>query len=73
MQSFIVSVIVFVVLVLVLAFWQRRVRRTVEVDTSKIEHEINAAAEIAQRRHKQRFGRASTGLEEAIHRPHPKS
>lgn len=73
MESFLVSVIMFVVLVGGLAFWQRRVRRTVQVDTSKIDREISNAAEIAQRRHKQRFGRASTGLEEAIQHPHAKS
>lgn len=62
MWSFIISVIIFVVLVVVLALWQRRTRRSIQHATVEVEQQIHAAAEVAQRRHVQRFGRASTDL-----------
>lgn len=78
MWSFIASVIVFLALVGGLGLWQRFTRRTVKNQTTVVDQEIQNAAEIAQRRHKQRFGRESTGLMQALAHadntgPHTKS
>lgn len=62
MWSFIASVIVFVVLVVALRLWQYRQRRAIKVETAIVDQRIHDAAEVAQRRHVQRFGRASTDL-----------
>jgi Flp pilus assembly protein TadB len=66
MWSFLASVIVFVVLVSGLALWQRRTRKTIKIETAIVDQEMSNAAEIVQRRHRERFGRASTGLKEAL-------
>lgn len=63
MWSFAASVGIFAVLVLVLAMWQRRSRQDARNATQTVDQQISAAAEIAQRRHVQRFGRASTDLQ----------
>lgn len=62
MWSFITSVTVFVILVVCLGLWQRRTRRNVKLAAAEVDQQIHAAAEVAQRRHVQRFGRASTDL-----------
>ncbi len=62
MWSFIASVLVFVTLVVALGLWQRRTRRNVKHVAAEVDQQIHAAAEVAQRRHVQRFGRASTDL-----------
>lgn len=62
MWSFVASVLIFTVLVVGLGLWQRRTRRTVKHVTAEVDQQIHAAAEVAQRRHVQRFGRASTDL-----------
>lgn len=62
MWSFIASVLIFVILVIALGLWQRRTRRNVKATTAEVDQQIHAAAEVAQRRHVQRFGRASTDL-----------
>ncbi len=62
MWSFIISVLIFVVLVGSLWLWQRKSRRTTKAATAVVDEQINASAEVAQRRHVERFGRASTDL-----------
>jgi len=62
MWSFIASITIFVVLVVCLGLWQRRTRRNVKHVAREVDQQIHAAAEVAQRRHVQRFGRASTDL-----------
>lgn len=66
MWSFIASVLVFTVLVVSLGLWQRRTRRNVKHATAEVDQQIHAAAEVAQRRHVQRFGRASTDLQHTL-------
>lgn len=63
MWSFLASVFIFVGLVVVLGFWQRRMRQTRQHATATVDQQIHAAVEIAQRRHVKRFGRASTDLQ----------
>lgn len=62
MWSSIASVTIFVVLVVALGLWQRRTRRNIKHASVAVDQQIHAAAEVAQRRHVQRFGRASTDL-----------
>jgi hypothetical protein len=59
-------VIVFVVLVVTLRLWQYRQRRSIKVETAIVDQRIHDAAEVAQRRHVQRFGRASTDLTDTM-------
>lgn len=66
MQSFFISVAVFVVLVVGLALWQRRTRRTSKHDGARIDEQIHLAAEVAQRRHVRVFGRASTDIQTTL-------
>jgi len=66
MWSFIASVIIFVVFGLGLAFWQRHTRRTIKTVNTEVDQQIHAAAEVAQRRHVQKFGRASTDLQHTL-------
>lgn len=79
MWSFIASVIVFLALVFGFGFWQRVTRRpTKSAKTAVVDQEIQHVAEVAQRRHKQRFGRESTGIMEILNPgpgtgPHSKS
>ena len=63
MWSFIASVFIFTLLVAVFGLWQRRTRKTVAVAHDTVDQQITAAAEVAQRRHVERFGRASTDLQ----------
>jgi cytochrome oxidase assembly protein ShyY1 len=66
MWSFVTSVLIFIVLVVGLGLWQRRTRRTVRHAAAEVDQQIHAAAEVAQRRHVQRFGRASTDLKHTL-------
>ncbi len=71
MWSFIASVIIFVLLVVSLGFWQRRMRRRVKTATAQVDQQIHAAAEVAQRRHVQRFGRENTDLTHTLNGASP--
>ena len=66
MWSFLASVIVFITLISGLGAWQWRIRRVTKAANVQVDQQINEVAEVAQRRHKQRFGRASTDLEPAL-------
>jgi hypothetical protein len=66
MWSFLASVIVFVVLVVGLGLWRHFTRREIKQATASVDQQINDAAEVAQRRHVQRFGRASTDLTQTL-------
>jgi len=66
MWSSIASIAIFVVLVIALGLWQRRTRRTIKRASAAVDQQIHAAAEVAQRRHVQRFGRASTDLAQTL-------
>ena len=66
MWSFLASVIVFLTLIAGLGTWQWRTRRVTKAANVQVDQQINEVAEVAQRRHKQRFGRASTDLEPAL-------
>jgi len=66
MWSFLTSVIIFAVLVAGLGFWRRLTHRTIKSATANVDQQINDAAEVAQRRHVQRFGRASTDLKHTL-------
>jgi len=66
MPSFVISVIVFVVLVAGLVLWQRWTRRASKPSSARIDEQIHLAAEVAQRRHVQRFGRASTDIQTTL-------
>jgi hypothetical protein len=71
MWSFIASVIIFVVFGLGLALWQRRTRQTTKTVNTEVDQQIHAAAEVAQRRHVQKFGRASTDLTHTLNSAGP--
>lgn len=71
MWSSIASIAIFVVLVIALGLWQRRTRRTIKRASAAVDQQINAAAEVAQRRHVQRFGRASTDLTQTLNGASP--
>jgi uncharacterized protein YneF (UPF0154 family) len=78
MWSFIASVIVFLVLISGFGFWQRITRRQTKSNAPIVDQQIQSVAEVAQRRHKQRFGRESTGIMEILNPdpgtgPHSKS
>jgi hypothetical protein len=62
MWSFIASVVVFVTLIVALRLWQRRQHQRVQGQVAVVDQQIYDVAEVAQRRHVQRFGRASTDL-----------
>lgn len=66
MWSFVTSVVIFIVLVVGLGLWQRRTRRVRRDVSAEVDQQIAAAAEVAQRRHMQRFGRASTDLKHTL-------
>lgn len=73
MWSFIASVIVFVVLGIGLLLWRHATKKKVTIERAQVDQQINAAAEVAQRRHKQRFGRASTDLNDSLNGAIPRS
>lgn len=62
MDQFFVSITIFLVLCAGAGIWQHRTRRVREAITAQVDQTIMATAEIAQRRHVERFGRASTDL-----------
>lgn len=66
MWSFIASVVVFLLLIGGLGFWQRRTRRVIQRESAEVDQQIYNAAEVAQRRHVRRFGRASTDLDQTL-------
>jgi hypothetical protein len=66
MWSFLASVIVFVVLVVGLGFWRRFTHREIKRATVSVDQQISAAADVAQRRHVQRFGHASADLAKTL-------
>lgn len=63
MISFFISIGIFLVLVSSAGVWQYRQRKDVKIQTAQLDQEIARSAEVAQRRHVQRFGRASTDIE----------
>lgn len=65
-ESFLVSVIVFASLIIIFGLWHRWSRRAPTPGSERISESINEAAEVAQRRHVQRFGRASTDLQQTM-------
>lgn len=69
MWSFLGSAGAFLLLVLVLGFWQHRSRKRLNDTAQKVDQEIQRAAEIVQRRHVQRYGREDTGLNQALAAP----
>lgn len=66
MESFAVSITVFIIFVAGLVLWQRRTRRASKPSDARIDEQIHLAAEVAQRRHVQRFGRASTDIQTTL-------
>ena len=66
MWSFIASVVVFVVLIIALRLWQRRQRQHVQGQVAVVDQQIQDVAEVAQRRHVQRFGRPNTDLTNSL-------
>ena len=66
MWSFLLSAGLFIALVLTLGVWQFRTRKTSNVVAMQVDQEITRAAEIAQRRHVQRFGTEDKELREAL-------
>jgi hypothetical protein len=66
MWSFLASVTVFIVFVVGLGLWRRLTRREIKRVIVNVDQQINDAAEVAQRRHVQRFGRASTDLTQTL-------
>ena len=73
MWSFIGSVILFVVLGVVLILWRHVTKKKLSVEREQIDQQINAAAEVAQRRHKSKFGRASTDLNDSLNGAVPRN
>lgn len=71
MWTFIASITIFTVLVACLGLWQRRTWRTVKHVAHEVDQQIHVAAEVAQRRHVQRFGRMSTDLTHTLNGAHP--
>jgi uncharacterized protein HemX len=69
--SFAASVAIFVVLGLGLGLWQWRTRHSTRRVAVEVDQHIHAAAEIAQRRHQQKFGRASTDIAQAMNGTRP--
>lgn len=66
MESFLISVIAFVALALSLGVWRHVTKKTTKNQAAQVDRQIVQAAEVAQRRHKQRFGRASTDLNNSL-------
>ena len=66
MQSFLISVVVFSLLVIGFGLWHRWSRRAASPGSERVDEYINSAAEVAQRRHVQHFGRASTDLQQTM-------
>jgi len=66
MWSFLISAGLFLALVLGLGLWQYRTRKTTKHAAQQVDQEIFRAAEIAQRRHVQRFGKENTGLHDTL-------
>jgi hypothetical protein len=66
MWSFLASVIIFTVLVVGLGLWRRFTRREIMLVAKDVNQQIHEVAEVAQRRHVQRFGRASTDLQHTL-------
>lgn len=62
MGSFLVSIIVFVVAGIALVIWKRVTRKRFKIEVAHLDEQLAKVAEVAQRRHKKRFGRASTDL-----------
>lgn len=67
MWSFIGSAAAFVLLVVALGLWQYRIRKNHKNMIQAVDQEIHRAAEVAQRRHKQRYGKEDTGLHQTLH------
>lgn len=63
MWSFFASVALFFALLVFSALWQRRHPRP--PDTA-VDEDIHKAAEIAQRRHRKKYGREDTGLHRTL-------
>jgi hypothetical protein len=66
MWSFILSIAMFITLVGGLGFWQRTTRRALREQVAATEHQIARAAEVAQRRHRQRYGSINPVLAKAV-------
>jgi hypothetical protein len=64
--SFTVSLGMFMILVTGAGVWQYRQRKVVKAQTAEVDQAITHSAELAQRRYKTVFGRASTNLEQVI-------
>lgn len=62
MGSFLISIIVFVVAGIALVIWKRVTRKRFKIEIAHLDEQLAEVAEVAQRRHKKRFGRASTDL-----------
>jgi hypothetical protein len=62
MESFLVSIIVFIVAGIALGIWKHATRKRFKIEVAHLDEQIAEVAEVAQRRHKKRFGRASTDL-----------
>lgn len=71
MWSFLVTVGAFLVLVLLASLSQHRARRASREERRQLEQKIHLLAEVAQRRHRARFGREDSGLHETLN-PKPK-
>jgi hypothetical protein len=66
MWSFVSSISVFLVLLVVLGCVQYRARKAARGESSRVDEEMQRAGQIAQRRHVLRFGKEDTGLHEAL-------
>lgn len=66
MWSFLASVTVFIVFIVGLGLWRQFTRREIKHVIVNVDQQINVAAEVAQRRHVQRFGRSSTDLTQTL-------
>jgi hypothetical protein len=72
MWSFLASIVFFTLLVLLVGLIQRRYKSETKAGAAEAEEAIRTISDIAQRRHKQRYGKEDTGLHRTLSGPTPK-
>lgn len=71
MWSLLGTILFFALLILLSAVAQHRRDKETKIETKRVSKEIESAAEVAQRRHRQKYGRDDTGLHRTMTAPHP--
>lgn len=66
MWSFIATVAICLILLVIGSLLQRKERRQIKDERTRVNEDIHKVAEIAQRRHRAKFGHDDTGLNQAL-------